>query len=341
VLRAWRYGDVFGQQSSLGVLFTDRGRDHALMVLVDHALGGGIKDAWVAEGRQAQGLRDRVMTGLADEPMAVFDDIDVAAVAQALRDALACPPCPAEEDQHEDVATHLVLVRSRAERLAEVAKLAPMVEPAGAGAVPGALPGALGKEDPGAAARGRSAASSTDVLQLKISLRDLRPPVWRRLEVPASMTLERLHTVLQIAFGWTDSHLHRYEASSAAGVGSHHGGRVLEGPALRRTRLDRLAAAPGDRLLYVYDFGDDWEHLIEIEKRRPADPRQRYPRCTGGRRAGPPEDCGGVPGFAALCDALADPAHPDHADTVAWAPPGYDPAHFDRSRVDAALARLR
>jgi hypothetical protein len=86
-LRAWRYGDVFGQQSSIGVLFDDRGREHALMV--DHALGGGIKDAWVAGGRQAKGPRNRVAAQMADEPVAVFEDIDVRTAAEGLRAALA------------------------------------------------------------------------------------------------------------------------------------------------------------------------------------------------------------------------------------------------------------
>jgi hypothetical protein len=120
-LRAWRYGDVFGQQSSIGVLFDDRGREHVLMVLVDHALGGGIKDAWVAEGKQAKGLRNRIAANMADEPVAVFEDIDVRTAAQGLREALACPPCPEQDDQIEDVATHLFLVRSRADHLAALA----------------------------------------------------------------------------------------------------------------------------------------------------------------------------------------------------------------------------
>jgi hypothetical protein len=122
-LRAWRYGDVFGGQTSIGVLFDDRGREHALMVLVDHHLGGGIKDAWVAEGKKTKGLRNRIAAKLADEPVAVFEDIDFGTASRALREALACPPCPEQDDQIEDVATHLFLVRSRADHLAEIAGL--------------------------------------------------------------------------------------------------------------------------------------------------------------------------------------------------------------------------
>ena len=117
-LRAWRYGDVFGTQSSVGVMFDDQGREHALMVLIDENLGGGIKDAWVAQGREAKGLRNRIATGLATEPDAYFEDIDLPTAAEVLREALACLPCPEQDDQIEDVATYLFLVRSRTEHLA-------------------------------------------------------------------------------------------------------------------------------------------------------------------------------------------------------------------------------
>jgi hypothetical protein len=88
------------------------------MVLIDHNVGGGIKDAWVANGREARGLRNRVADGLADEPDAYFEDIDPATAAEALNDALAWPPCPEQDDQIEDVATYLFLVRSRTDHLA-------------------------------------------------------------------------------------------------------------------------------------------------------------------------------------------------------------------------------
>jgi hypothetical protein len=102
------------------VLFEDLGREHALMVLVDHNLGGGIKDAWIAEGRQAKGLRNRIADELGDRPDAVFEDVDLATAVGVLRVALACPPCPVQDDQIEDVATNPFMVRSRTDRLAEL-----------------------------------------------------------------------------------------------------------------------------------------------------------------------------------------------------------------------------
>ncbi len=121
MLRAWRYGDVFGAQSSVGVLFDYRGREHALMVLVDHLLGGGIKDCWVAEGRPAKEMRNTVAAAMASEPDTFFEDIDAVAVAGLLGSALTNPPCPEQADQIEDVANHLYLVRARVEHVAQLA----------------------------------------------------------------------------------------------------------------------------------------------------------------------------------------------------------------------------
>ena len=121
MLRAWRYGDVFGAQSSVGVLFDYRGRDHAVMVLVDHLLGGGVKDCWVSEGRAAKDMRNSVAAAMAGDPDTFFEDIDAAAVATLLGSALACPPCPEQADQIEDVNSHLHLVRARVEHLARLA----------------------------------------------------------------------------------------------------------------------------------------------------------------------------------------------------------------------------
>jgi len=129
MLRAWRYGDLLGAQSSVGVLFDYRGREHALMVLVDHLLGGGIKDCWVAEGRPAKEMRDTVAAAMASNPTTFFKDIDAAAVAGLLGSALTSPPCPEQEDQIEDVARYLYLVRARVEHVAELAGVLPVETP--------------------------------------------------------------------------------------------------------------------------------------------------------------------------------------------------------------------
>ena len=126
MLRAWSYGDVFGDQSSVGVLFDYQGREHVVMVLVDHMLGGGVKDCWVAEGRSAKGMRNWMAAARAGEPDTFFDDIDAAAAAELLGLALGCPPCPEQADQMEDVNEYLYLVRARVEHLARLAGKPPI-----------------------------------------------------------------------------------------------------------------------------------------------------------------------------------------------------------------------
>jgi hypothetical protein len=121
MLRAWRYGDVFGAQSSVGVLFDYRGREHAVMVLVDHLLGGGVKDCWVSEGRAAKDMRNSFAAAMAGNPDTFFEDINAATGAALLGSALACPPCPEQADQIEDVNNHLYLVRARVEHLTQLA----------------------------------------------------------------------------------------------------------------------------------------------------------------------------------------------------------------------------
>lgn len=121
LLRAWRYGDNFGAQSSIGLLFDYRGREHAVMILIDHLLGGGVKDCWVAEGRAARTLRDRVADEMANNPTTYFEDINATEVVTLLDAAMACPPCPEQPDQIEDVDAYLHLLQARVEHVARLA----------------------------------------------------------------------------------------------------------------------------------------------------------------------------------------------------------------------------
>jgi len=121
MLRAWRYGDAFGAQSSIGAVFDYQGREHTLMVLIDHMLGGGVKDCWPTQGRRAKGLRNAMAAKMADNPEAYFEDLDEATAARLLGEALDNPPCPVQDDQIQDVGKHLYLLRSRTEQLARIA----------------------------------------------------------------------------------------------------------------------------------------------------------------------------------------------------------------------------
>jgi hypothetical protein len=183
------------------------------------------------------------------------------------------------------------------------------------------------------------------VYQLKITLADTRPPIWRRVLVPSDVTLDRLHEIVQAAFGWWNYHLHEFEIGRArygmVGVDDDD----WDPPKDERTvRLDQIAS-PGTKIHYTYDFGDHWRHTIEVEKAVDADASSKLPALIDGRRASPPEDCGGTGGYEDLLAVLADPSHPDHAEQLEWIGGAFDPERFDTSEFETnmqngVLARL-
>ncbi len=183
----------------------------------------------------------------------------------------------------------------------------------------------------------RSSRGARTMHQLKVTLQGIRPPIWRRLLVPSDITLDRLHAAIQGAMGWFDCHLHEFECDGRRfGQPDPDDFELVEDES--RFTLTRLAPRAGDRLRYCYDFGDNWQHEIRVEKVLPRDPGLALPACTAGRRACPPEDCGGPWGYAELLQALADPKHPEHADLMEWTDGGFDPACFD---LDETQSRLR
>jgi hypothetical protein len=183
-------------------------------------------------------------------------------------------------------------------------------------------------------------ASKAPVYRIKVVLRHVSPQVWRRVEVPGDIKLGKLHRVLQVAMGWTDSHLHAFRAG-----GKHYGIPAPDFPDdetvnERNERLEQIAGE-GDKLIYEYDFGDGWEHELRIEQVSPADPAIHYPRCTGGSRACPPEDCGGAGGYEHLRAVLRDPKHEEHEELREWLGGDFDPEAFDLDAVNRALWRLK
>jgi hypothetical protein len=159
--------------------------------------------------------------------------------------------------------------------------------------------------------------------RVRIDLKGTRPPLWRRLELASDLFLDQIHEIIQVAFGWTDSHLHQF------GSGPAHYGPETEhylcpfqvedgetGVTEEDVRLDEVLVDAGDRLFYDYDFGDGWEHVIKLEAVLPRHDSGPRAVCVAGRRDGPPEDCGGIYAYE-LISAAADLANPDHADAVA------------------------
>lgn len=177
--------------------------------------------------------------------------------------------------------------------------------------------------------------------QFKITLREVKPVVWRRLIVPAELTLHDLHKIIQTTMGWTNSHHHNFtkdKAHYSAPESADDDEWMSTGESdSRKVILKELISVESDKLLYTYDFGDNWEHDIFLEKIIPLEPDVFYPVCTDGKMACPPEDCGGVPGYEDLCRVLKNPKHPDYAELIDWLGDVFDPAYFDPDEVNEFL----
>jgi hypothetical protein len=177
------------------------------------------------------------------------------------------------------------------------------------------------------------------VHEMRVTLLDVSPPVWRQIRVPSALPLSTVHAVIQIAFGWEDRHLHEWR------VGDITYGLSDEdswGEDLRDESTALLAdVAPVDSLLrYDYDFGDGWEHLVEVTAVHPYSGQVVPVACLGGARACPPEDCGGPFGYEHLIDALRDVDDAEHEDVVEWLGDHFDPAEFDMASVNNRLDQL-
>lgn len=180
-------------------------------------------------------------------------------------------------------------------------------------------------------------APSGDVYQLKITLHDTKPPIWRRVLVDGASTLDHVHDVIQAAFGWWNYHLHEFEVDDTRyGVPDPDEDWGPPTNDESKVRLDSIASE-GSKFEYVYDFGDWWRHKIVVEKLMPAESTTTVPACTHGRRACPPEDCGGTWGYGELLEILADPKHPQHGERVEWIGLPFDPEAFDPSEFEENL----
>ncbi len=170
--------------------------------------------------------------------------------------------------------------------------------------------------------------------RIRVALRDASPPIWRRLDVPSTITLAELHTVLQLAMGWEDEHLHVFR-HRGRDIGPLFDSHVFDE---RSTELWAVAPMAGATLTYLYDFGDDWVHDIEVERVYEAEVPCEVPACVDGRRAGPPEDCGGIFGLQALLEGGPDIEDEEYEEEDEDVPP-YDPTRFSVEEVNAALTR--
>jgi hypothetical protein len=182
--------------------------------------------------------------------------------------------------------------------------------------------------------------TTSTVYQFKITLKGIRPPVWRRIQVPSTYTFWDLHVAIQDAMGWLDYHLHEFDVPSPSTglpvrIGIPHEDFPMIVPILPgwQLRIADYFTEANAKANYYYDFGDDWRHAVLLEKMVPQDPSVRYPVCVAGRRACPPEDCGGTWGYSEFLRKLADSTDPGHKEMVEWIGGDFDPGNFDAADV--------
>jgi hypothetical protein len=176
--------------------------------------------------------------------------------------------------------------------------------------------------------------SVQNIYQIKITLNDSKPPIWRRLLISSSIRLSELHTVIQIAMGWDNSHLHHFIAH-----GEFYGNPEYDAADESKVKLDELLQKTKSHILYEYDFGDSWQHKIELEKILPYDVKIQLPSCIKGKRACPPEDCGGIWGYEEFLEVMADPNHPEYAERLEWMGEDFDPEYFQIDEINALFAK--
>lgn len=186
------------------------------------------------------------------------------------------------------------------------------------------------------------------VYQFKVTLEGIRPPIWRRIQVPETYTFWDFHVAIQDVMGWLDYHLHEFEILNPT-----NGLKVTIGlpddDIPKRNLLDwaqKIAnyfSLENPSADYIYDFGDYWIHRLKLEKILLREKNVDYPICVKGKRAAPPEDCGGVSGYENILEIIKNPGHVEYEETIEWLGEEFDPEHFDPKEVnfDDPAARLK
>jgi hypothetical protein len=371
-----RLSDSHGTASILVCSFHRAGRSHAVVISVDHHDCGAATDILLLDVDHLPEALETMRAGGRSRGLEIITEaLDAAEFRWQVENALNARAAHDGDRSDEDVTdlpmaedgpgypALAVLVRARMTALPVPSKPAaphPGDAQGGVGLtalqmllrLDGGAGSAFGAGAP-IALRNRTAVAAlpakrkksdrpAPVYQIKVGLRGAKPPIWRRLQVPADVSLARLHSIIQIAFGWDDSHLHVFETPYGSfGIADADLDHRAEAP----VTLEQVAPAANSKLRYTYDFGDDWEHEIVVEKVLDRDDAATYPRCIGGRRAAPPEDCGGIWGYTDLVESLNDPDHPEHQDRLEWLglddAADFSPDSFDAQAVNDALSDLR
>jgi hypothetical protein len=189
------------------------------------------------------------------------------------------------------------------------------------------------------AKKSKSTQSAASIYQLKITLGEVKPPVWRRIQVE-DCSLAGLHDIIQVCMGWSNSHLYSFELDGVeyGDPETADDGDFCDSDS---RKLSQIASEGPSKFTYLYDFGDDWEHVVKIEKVLPPEANVKYPRCVAGERACPPEDCGGAYGYENLLEAIQNPKHEEHEEILEWVGGKFDPEAFDVDGVNRNLKDYR
>lgn len=184
----------------------------------------------------------------------------------------------------------------------------------------------------------KKSANNQTVYQLKITLKNIRPPIWRRIQVLSLTTLEQLHLIVQEVMGWDNYHMHSF---SIAGIDYGQPQPDFNVRSEKTVKLSQVVKGEKSKFFYTYDFGDSWEHEILVEKELPSTSDTNYPVCITGKRACPPEDCGGSWGYAELLEIIRDPSHPEYEERMEWVGESFNPDTFDINDVNQRLREFQ
>jgi hypothetical protein len=186
--------------------------------------------------------------------------------------------------------------------------------------------------------------SNEQIYQLKITVNGVSPQVWRRVLVPASATLDDLHEIIQGVFEWENCHMHVFETEMSRYTSPDFEEFMQEAEGMgdsTAVQLHELYEAGDPELVYNYDFGDDWYHVIKREKVLEPVPGRKYPEVIAGKGAGPLEDSGGFLGYNDLVLMWKNPPEdPEDQDLLEWAGPRFNPTHFDLGECNRRLAKF-
>ena len=173
--------------------------------------------------------------------------------------------------------------------------------------------------------------------QIQIELKGVKPKVWRRVLLPSNLYLTDLHEIIQATMGWTDTHLHQFTRNGIYYVPSIQKDEIWgddDGVAYEEIKISDLLKNEKDKIVYEYDFGDGWEHNIILEKKLPYDKNAQDVICIKGKNNCPPEDCGGVWGYANMLEILKQPEHEEHENYIEWLGEEFDPTYFDKDEIN-------